>query len=45
MSLIDEFREALTAEIEVQKEKGTAHWEVRAGAVQEKNQGTSYRSA
>ncbi len=31
MSLIGEFREALTAEIEEQKKKGTARWEVRAG--------------
>lgn len=29
--LIDEFREALTAEIEEQKKKGTARWEVRSG--------------
>jgi hypothetical protein len=31
MSLISEFREALTVEIEEQKKKGTARWDVRAG--------------
>jgi len=31
MNLIDELREALSAEIEEQNKKGTAHSEVRAG--------------
>jgi len=35
MSLIDEFREALTAEVEEQKKKGTARWEVREGRLVE----------
>lgn len=35
MSLISEFREALAAEIEEQKKKGTARWDVRAGRLVE----------
>ena len=35
MSLISYFREALTIEIEEQKKKGTARWEVRAGKLVE----------
>ena len=35
MSLISEFREALAAEIEEQKKKGTARWDVQAGRLVE----------
>ncbi|RLC62697.1 hypothetical protein DRO69_09975 [Candidatus Bathyarchaeota archaeon] len=35
MTLISDFREALTIEIEEQKKKGTARWEVRAGRLVE----------
>jgi hypothetical protein len=35
MSLVGDFREALTIEIEEQKKKGTARWEVRAGKLVE----------
>ena len=35
MSLITEFREALAIEIEEQKKRGTARWDVRAGRLVE----------
>jgi hypothetical protein len=35
MSLISDFREALAIEIEEQKKRGTARWDVRAGRLVE----------